>query len=202
MLGGQNVKRAVPIVLVLVAAGLAAVAASARVPDATPTPTHCGGVLWKLKTLSDPGRTSVALAPKATTIGAIVGKPYPRPVPRKRRTAFQRQNWEVVAQVTAFRLEDAGLRLILFDDGAYVNAVIPVPSCLSRVTRARTSINDAWNKFVTSCTRPSRDWQPLGAIVYVRGVGLWSERQAERGAAPNGAELYPVTGFRIVAGCH
>ena len=33
--------------------------------------------------------------------------------------------------------EDAGLRLILFDDGAYVNAVIPTPSCLSGASRAR-----------------------------------------------------------------
>jgi hypothetical protein len=186
-------------VLLLLAAAAAAVVASARTQ--APTPTHCGGELWRLKTFSDPGRTSVALAPKTTTIGAIVGKPYPRPVPKKRRTAFQRQNWEVIGQVTAFRLEDAGLRLILYDDPAYVNAVIPVPSCLSRTSRARTAMNDAWNTFVTRCTKPTRDWQPLGAVVAVHGVGLWSERRGERGAAPNGAELYPVTGFRIVAGC-
>jgi len=185
----------------MLAASMGTVAAFARAPQAAPSPTRCGGELWRLKKLSDPVRTSVALAPKTTTIGVIVEKPYPRPVPKKRRTAFQRQNWEVVAQVTAFRLEDAGLRLILYDDGAYVNAVIPAPSCLTRVSRARTSINDAWTKFVTGCTKPTRDWQSLGAIVYVRGVGLWSERHGERGAAPNGAELYPVTGFRVVAGC-
>jgi hypothetical protein len=185
----------------MLAASIGAVAAFARAPAATPTPTRCGGELWRLKTFSDPGRTAVALTPKTTTIGAIVDKPFPRPVPKKRRTAFQRQNWEVVAQVTAFRLEDAGLRLVLFDHGAYVNAVIPAPSCLTRVSRARTWINDAWTKFVTGCIKPTRDWQPLGAIVYIRGVGLWSERSAERGAAPNGAELYPVTGFRVVVGC-
>jgi hypothetical protein len=187
--------------MLLLAASTGAVAAFARAPQ-TPSPTRCGGQLWRLKTLSDPGRRSVALAPKTTTIGAIVEKPYPRPIPRKRRTAFQRQNWEVVAQITAFRLEDAGLRLILFDDGAYANAVIPVPSCLSSTSRARTAITGAWNTFGTSCTRPSRDWQSLGAIVYVSGVGFWSQRDGDRGEAPNGAELYPVTGFRIVAGCH
>ena len=47
----------------------------------------------------------------------------------------------------------------------------------------------------------TRDWQSLGAIVYVRGVGFWSQRKGLRGAAPNGAELHPVTGLRIVAGC-
>ena len=187
--------------MVLLAAAVGAVAASARAQKA-PTPTHCGGELWRLKTFSDPARHAVALLPKSTTIGDIVVRPYPRPVPTKRRTPFQRQTWEVVAQVTLFRMEDAGLRLILFDHGAYVNAVIPAPSCLSRVSRARTAMATAWNTFVSKCTHPSRDWQTLGAIVYVRGVGLWSERRGERGAAPNGAELYPVTGFRIVAGCH
>src|SRR5204863_3475893 len=90
--GGRNVKRGGPIVLLLFAAAMAAVAASAR--NQAPSPTRCGGQLWRLKTLSDPGRTTVALAPKTTTIGTIVGKPFPRPVPRKRRTAFQKQNWE------------------------------------------------------------------------------------------------------------
>jgi hypothetical protein len=184
----------------MLATSIGAVAAFARAPQ-SPTPTHCGGELWRLKTFSDPARTAVALTPRTTTIGAIVGKPYPRPVPKKRRTAFQRQNWEVVAQVTAFRLEEAGLRLILFDHGAYANAVIPTPSCLTRVSRARAAMNEAWNKFVTSCAKPTREWQSLGAVVYVRGVGLWSERRGERGAAPNGAELYPVTSFRVVVGC-
>ena len=155
-----------------------------------------------MKTLSDPARKAVALAPKSTTIGDIGQRPYPRPVPRKRRTPFQKQNWEIVGAVTAFKLEDAGLRLILFDHGAYLNAVIPAPSCLTKVSRARAAMNAAWNTFVTNCTHPTGDWQSLGAVVYLSGVGLWSERNGNRGAAPNGAELYPVTGFRIVVGCH
>jgi hypothetical protein len=189
------------IVLLSLAAGVGAVAAFARSQTA-PAPSRCGGTTWRMKTFSDTARKAVALAPKTTTIGNIGQRPYPRPVPRKRRTPFQKQNWEVVAQVTLFRLEDAGLRLVLYDDGSYVNAVIPAPSCLSKVSRARAAMNTAWNTFVTKCTHPTRDWQSLGAIVYVSGVGLWTERRGERGAAPNGAELYPVTGFRIVAGCH
>ena len=186
--------------MLFLAAAPCAVAAFART-EASPTPSRCGGQLWKLKTLSDAGRKAVALAAKSTTIGDIVGRPYPRPVPRIRRTAFQRQNWEVVAQITHYRLEDAGLRLILFDDGAYVNAVIPVPTCLSSASRARTWITGAWTAFGTNCAKPTREWQPLGAIAYISGVGFWSQRGGERGAAANGAELYPVTGFRIVAGC-
>jgi hypothetical protein len=107
----------------------------------------------------------------------------------------------VVAQVTAYRLEAGGMRLVLYDDGAYLNAVIPTPSCLVPATRSRSEISSAWKRFSGGCARPTRDWQSLGAIAYVRGVGFWSQRRAARGAAPNGAELYPVTGVRIVAGC-
>jgi hypothetical protein len=192
--------------LLLLAAGAASAVAAGK-HSAAPSAARCGGETWRLKTFSDVQRKAVALVPKSTTIGDILQRPYPRPVPRKRRTPFQRQNWEVVAQVTSFRLEDAGLRLILFDQraatgGAYVNAVIPAPSCLSKHSRARTAMNSAWNTFVTKCTRPTREWQSLGAVVYVSGVGLWTERRGERGAAPNGAELYPVTSLRIVVGCH
>jgi hypothetical protein len=194
-------KRAGTFALLFLAAGAAAAAAAGTHSDA-PSAVRCGGSTWRMKTFSDPARKAVALVPKGTTIGDIGHRPYPRPVPKKRRTAFQKQTWTVVGQVTLFRLEDAGLRLVLFDDGSYVNAVIPAPSCLTRISRARAAMNEAWNTFVTKCTHPTRDWQSLGAIVYVSGVGLWTPRRGERGAAPNGAELYPVTGFRIVAGCH
>jgi len=193
------VKRAGIIAVVLLAASIGAVAAFAR--PIAPTPARCGGATWHLQTLSDPQRKKVVLSPKATSVGEIVAKPFPRPVPRLRRTAFQRQNWEVIAQITAFHLEEAGLRLILFDHGRYMHAFIPVPSCLTASSRARTAITDAWSLFATSCGRPAPAYQPLGAIAYVSGIGFWSERTGERGAAANGAELNPVTGFRIVAGC-
>jgi hypothetical protein len=111
------------------------------------------------------------------------------------------QVWEVVAQVTKFRLDDGGLRLTLYDKNAYIQAVIPTPSCLSKSTRARADIEATYKEFVTECGEPTREWQPSGAIVYVQGVGFWSQRGLRRDAAPNGAELHPVTGFRIVAGC-
>jgi hypothetical protein len=169
--------------------------------EATPTATRCGGQLWRMKTLSDPQRTSVELAAKTTTIGAIAQRPYPRPLPRLRRTAFQRQAWEVVAQITQYRLEDGGVRLELFDGGSYLNAVIPTPDCLTRTTRGRQDIAAAFKLFAGECSRAMREWQSLGAIVYIRGVGFWSQRRGLRGAARNGAELHPVTGPRVVAGC-
>jgi hypothetical protein len=185
----------------LLAATAAAAAANTHI-SASPSAATCGGSLWRLMTLSDPGRVRVRLTPSATTIEAIAKRRNPGRVPRTRRTDFQRQAWEVVAQVTNFRLEKGGIRLVLYDHNSYMNAVIPTPTCLSRRTRARAQISGVWKQFGSDCARARTDWQSLGAIVYVQGVGFWSPRQQGlRGAASNGAELHPVTGLRIVTGC-
>jgi hypothetical protein len=194
-------KRAGTIALVFLAATALAAAAAGQ-DTSGPTASRCGGQLWKLKTLSDPERQSVQLQPKSTTIAAIGERPFPSPVPTFRRTAFQRQTWEVVAQITHYRVESGGIRLLLFDGGSYLNAVIPAPECLSKVTRARNDIASAYKLLTADCGRPAtKDWQTLGAIAYVRGIGFWSQRQSLRGSARNGAELHPVTGLRLVAGC-
>jgi hypothetical protein len=194
-------KRAGPIALVFLAA-IAFETAAAGTDAAAPTPNRCGGELWRLKTLSDPQRNAVQLQPKSTTISAIGERPFPRPVPRVRRTAFQRQAWEVVAQITQYRQDSSGIRLVLYDNGSYLNAVIPTPTCLTRATRARLAIAGTFKRFAEDCGNPApEDWQSLGAIVFVRGIGLWSPRRGLRGSARNGAELYPVTGLRVVAGC-
>jgi hypothetical protein len=194
-------KRAAFISLILLSlAAIAATTATGR-DAADARASRCGGILWRLKTLSDPGNRSVRLQPKSTTIAAIRERPYPRPIPRRRRTPFQKQAWEVVAQMTAFKLDDGGLRLILYDANAYMRGVIPLPTCLDEGSRARAEMEAAYKRFVRDCGEPTREWQPSGAIIYIKGVGFWSQRRPRRGAAPNGAELHPVTGFRIVAGC-
>ena len=181
--------------------GLTAGAATATSRVASsPTATRCGGPLWRMKTLSDPQRTLVQLMAATTTIGGIAKRPSPRPVPIRRRTHYQRQVWNVVSQITQYRLESGGVRLVLFDAGSYLNAVIPMPNCLSSSTRARSQIAQAWKAF-TACARPTAEWQSLGAVAYVGGVGFWGARGQGRGSAPNGAELHPVTSIRIVAGC-
>jgi hypothetical protein len=194
-------KLAVPTALLLLAATALAAAAAGR-DAAGPTPARCGGELWRMKTMSDLGSKAVQLEPTGTEIAAIGKRPYPRPVPKVRRTAFQRQAWEVVAQITKFRFETGGIRLELYDNESYLNAVIPTPDCLSKTLRARDEIASAFKLFSVECGRPTtREWQSLGAIVSVRGVGFWSQRRSLRGAARNGGELHPVTGLRIIAGC-
>jgi hypothetical protein len=154
-----------------------------------------------MKTLSDVGRHLVRLTPRPTTIGAIHQRGMPRPTPTRRKTQFQRQTWQVAAQITRYWLDGAALRLQLWDNGSYMNAVIPTPSCLSANTRGRALIVHAWNFFLGNCSHPTHFAQPLGAVVTVTGVGFWSQHRTRHGESPNGAELQPVTGLRPVAGC-
>ena len=185
----------------LAAAGTAAATAGGR-HSAAPSAARCGGPLWLLKTLSDPQRAKVNLVPQQTTIASIRERKGPGKPPTRRTTAFQRQTWEVPAQISSFKLDATGaLRLVLFDHGAYMNAVIPAPSCLSARSRDRAEVIATWQAFAAKCGKGTSTWQSLGAIFFVRGIGFWSQKRQLRGAAPNGAELHPVTGLRVVVSC-
>jgi hypothetical protein len=192
------------IVLTLAASVTAATVRAARghfAASEAPSAVRCGGPLWQMKTLSDVQRGSVRLAPRPTTIGAIQQRGTPRPTPAGRRTPFQRQSWQIGAQITRYWIDGTALRLQLWDHGSYMNAVIPAPSCLSSSTRGRAAMVRAWNLFTGKCGHPTHFSQPLGAVVTVMGVGFWSQNRTRHGEAPNGAELQPVTGLRPAAGC-
>ena len=189
------------IVVALVAlAGLAA-RVDAGANSAARQVNQCNGPLYPLRTFSDPLRRAVRLTPRTTTIEAIGERGRPQPTPVRRKTPFQKQTWEVVASVDRYRIDHGELRLVLFDHGAYLNAAVPLPTCLPANARERKEMTAVWTKFMTTCGHPTGDWQPLGAVAYVRGVGFWSGARAGRGIAVNGAELHPMTDFRPVAGC-
>jgi hypothetical protein len=193
-------KRAGIFALLFLAAGAAA-AAAAGTHKSGPSAARCGGMTWRLKTFSDTQRRQVDVMPNTTTIASIRQRRGPGRPPLRRTTAFQLHMWQIPAQVTRLKLDATGsARLELYDDNAYVNAVIPSPSCLSAKSRLRSDIVAAWH-VIDKCGKPTSNWQSFGAIFFVRGVGFWGAKSPSRGEAPNGAELHPVTGLRIVAGC-
>ena len=142
------------------------------------------------------------MRPRQTTLHAL-GKPAaPHPTPRRRRTAFQRQAWRVVAQITQFRLlPDGSIEFALYDDNSYVRAGLPSPKCLTSSSRARRAILATRARFVARCGDPKPAAQDLGAVVTVTGVGFWSSRHLTSQAAPNGAELQPITNLQLIVGC-
>ena len=194
-------KRAVFLALILLAAGAAAATAAGE-HSAAPSASRCGGTTWRLKTFSDTQRKQVDDSPQTTTIHDIRARRGPGRAVTRRSTPFQLHVWEVPAQITKYRQDSTGsVRLVLYDDDSYMNAVIPSPACLSKTSRDRAEIEAAWRLFTSKCGKPGPDWKSFGGILFVQGIGYWSEREQVRGTAPNGAELHPVTGLRIVAGC-
>src|SRR5580765_5005873 len=193
-------KRIAFFALLLFAAGAAAAVASGK-RTASPSAARCGGLTWRLKTFSDVQRRQVDVKPDVTTIDWIRQRSGPGRALTRRSTPFQMHTWEVPAQATRFKLDANGsVRLELYDDNSYINAVIPSPACLSAKSRMRADILAA-RRIIENCGNPTSNWQSFGPIFFVRGVGYWGAKPTSRGTAPNGAELHPVTGLRIVAGC-
>jgi hypothetical protein len=107
-----------------------------------------------------------------------------------------------VAQITQFRLlSDGSIELVLYDDNAYVRVGLPSPKCLSSSSRARRAVLATRARFVAKCGDPKPAWQDLGAVANVSGVGFWSGRHLTSQAAPNGAELQPITSLSLIVGC-
>jgi hypothetical protein len=162
----------------------------------------CNVRLKGLKTLSDPQRRLVNLHAKNTTIAAIAALAQPHSTPKKRSTPFSRRVWRMPAQITEFKLEgDSDIHLVLFDNGSYMIAEMPAAACVPRKARARKAMIAARKKFESRCGKPTKTWRPLGAVVFISGVGFFDIPHSQIPHAVNFAELHPVTGLELVSGC-
>jgi hypothetical protein len=183
------------------------VALLGRIAESAPasrlgTDTGCNVRLKGLKTLSDPQRKLVNLHPKSTTVAAINALPQPHPTPKTRSTDFSRRVWRVPAQITEFKIEgDSDIHLVLFGDGGYLIAEMPAARCIPKKARDRKAIIAVRKKFETRCGQPTKQWQPLGAVLYISGVGFFDIPHTQKPHAMNFAELHPVTALKIISGC-
>jgi hypothetical protein len=177
----------------------AAATASAHTEAASsgPSVSRCGAQ-WQLRTLSDANRRRVNMNAQSSSVAALGSRS--RPGSPSSRDAFERQAYEVTAQVVKYRADSQGLHMLLFKDDAYMYAFLPSSGCLPSYARGRSVMvaTRAW--FNKNCGAASSSWKPLGALVRVVGVGYWGSRSLS-GAASNGAELAPVVGMHPLAGC-
>ncbi len=154
--------------------------------------------------MSDVDRKAVDFHGIPTSIGSIAAlNPPPKIVPR-RTSDFQRRVWRMQTVLDRYRIASNGeIVLVLFSiqTNQYMNAYLPNPNCLSRKARDRSGMLAARNEFRRHCAVPTTNWQLLGATVDLAGVGFWNPSHSTRGALPNGAELRPVTNFRLLSGC-
>ena len=183
------------------AAVLAGVGAMTSAPRAE-NELGCNVRLKGLKTLSDPQRKLVNLYPRKTTVGAIDELPQPHPTPKTRSTPFSRRVWRVTAQITEVKIEgDSDIHLVLYDHDAYLIAEMPAAACIPKKARDRKAMIAVRKKFEARCGKPTKHWQPLGAVVFISGVGFFDIPHTQNPHAPNYAELHPVSGFMFLAGC-
>jgi hypothetical protein len=194
-------------IVLTAAATLAAVVAAAASPAGarvdTPGP-QCGGNLWKLMTLSDTGKKSVAWSPSTTTIPDIAKLTAPAKVGTTRSTAFQKHVWSMTTIIERYRVASNGeIVLELFDvpSSTYMDAYMEDASCLPTTARGRSAMLGARSAFMKDCPAPTNDWQMLGATADISGVGFFNPVKTTIGALKNGAELRPLVGLKITQGC-
>lgn len=164
----------------------------------------CGGVRWRLMTLSDADRRRVHLDRIPTTIANLAEQTPPKTIGIRRTTGFQLVSWRMQVVIDRFRIASNGeIVLVLYDipSGRYMDAYLPNPHCLGPRSRDRTGMIAARREFTGHCPRPTAQWQLLGATVDISGIGFWNPVTSTRGALPNGAELRPLTNLSIVSGC-
>jgi hypothetical protein len=196
------------LVLIVVVGALVACVVTATLAAAPKRPViagpACGGTLWRLLTFSDAGAGKVTLPRMPTTIAEISKLKAPSRIAPARTTDFQQHVWRLDVVVDRYRIASNGeIALVLYsiDSAQYMNAYLANPHCLTDQTRDRTGIIAARKSFTSHCSAATAKWQLLGASVDVAGVGYWNPSKATRGALPNGAELRPLTNFKLISGC-
>jgi hypothetical protein len=155
-------------------------------------------------TLSDADRAGVNLRGQWTTIAKIAAREGPPRIGAARTTSFQRQLWRMRTVVDRYRIASNGeivLSIYSIESGKYMNAYLPNPHCLGQRARDRTGMIAARHELTSHCPTVTAAWQLIGVTVEIAGVGFWNPVTTTRGALPNGAELRPLTNFKIVSGC-
>lgn len=147
-----------------------------------------------VKTATDAQASQVRAIPLPATIASLHSIPAPRPLPHDGRVApAETTIYSVTATLVAYRLTPQGeIQLVLSDDQRRtIVATIPSPACaagsgfLTEIAAARTAFE---RRYAATAA-----FQEVWKAVEVQGIGFFDYFQGQRGLAPNGLSLYPVT---------
>lgn len=170
-------------------------------PPAAPSRAPaCGVERWAVKTLQDPGAGDVNRVPRNTSIARIRQMPVSGS-DAKRTSPFETTTWRVRVRLIAAKIEDdSDVHLVIADpaSGGTMIAEIPKASC---APRAPSWAKRAWTRArraLAACGAVSHSWTyyPAGASAVITGVGFADRLHGQKGVAPNGAELHPVSSLR------
>lgn len=147
-----------------------------------------------VKAVTDPAGAELSLLPLPATIESLQAIPPVRPLPQDRRIApAETTIHSVTATLIAYRLTaEAEIQLVLSDEARRtIVAYIPSPACVAgsrfsfEIERARAEFE---RRYI-----PTEAFTEVRRAVQVQGVGFFDFLDGERGLAPNGLSIYPVT---------
>jgi hypothetical protein len=161
----------------------------------------CGLERWSVKTLTDPGAKYVNLTPRASSIARLDALAAPQPQPGERQPPIETATFTVKAALVYAKPEaDHDYHLVLEGaSGRTMIAEAPDPACAqrSRVIAQISAVRAALDAAVPGVNIGHTERPHLS--VTVTGVGFFDRIHGQRGVAPNGIELHPITAITFTA---
>lgn len=172
-------------------------APTSQAPEVEGKPGHCGVERWAIKTLTDPAAGQVSFVAHPVKIAALRALPAPAKsaLGPSRIRPVELETFTVQATVIAWKQEaDLDFHLELSDAQHHTMiAEIPSPTCVAK-SRVRSQITAARAATIAALGQPSMvKFQTVSRAVTITGVGFFDFLHGQRGVAPNGIELHPVT---------
>jgi hypothetical protein len=171
----------------------------AFVPGTLDARAPCSTWRGDVKTLTDPMSMSVNFTPTPTTIEALERLPHPRTMNAQTpRTTQEQHAYRVRARLLEAKQGADGEFYVVLQgtSGARMLAVIPDPACAAgsaQIIQLRT----VRRMFVNQYGRPdTQQFRPVRGQPTQTVYGVLFFDQGQEGAAPNGAELHPVTAIK------
>lgn len=154
----------------------------------------CAGERWPVKVATDADAALIHAGAIPTTIPFLRSLPPTRPLPQDRRVQpVETTMYSVTATLTEYRLEADGDAVLLLSDGQGRTIVARIPAVACTASgRFAIEIRAARLTFDARFT-PKVEFQRAMVPVEIRGVAFFDFLRGQRGVAPNGLGLHPVT---------
>jgi hypothetical protein len=183
---------------------IVAVASAAVVLASAPSALACGIERWPEKTLQDRRASRVDFTPRPTSVDALRRKPVRRDPHGFRKAPVETTVYRVRARLIGVLGEDDGdVHLVIASRANRHRTMIvemPAADCIARASpTARRKMRAARRSFERACGSTAGSFRSLHGTATIDGVGFFDAMHGQRGIAPNGIELHPVTRFRAAS---
>src|SRR3954454_16680634 len=161
----------------------------------------CGKERWNVKTLQDDGAARVDYTPRPSTVTALRALEAPDIATHTPRQAGEFTTYRIRARLRSFKLEDdSDIHLVIGapnDPSKTMIVEFPNSGCLKKTgPKNRRRIAAARGALVRACGQPTAGhFTLLTGTATITGVAFFDVIHGQRGVAPNGIELHPVTKF-------